>query len=108
MEGGHHGVEGVEAFIRDTREVFDKFETHFEFTDHGEQVLAVGTIYVRARGSGIETDIEVGGVFEFRDGESCAGKTWLRGQGPRSRRTVGVGGVWVRGTGESGGRVVTE
>jgi limonene-1,2-epoxide hydrolase len=42
---------------------------HFEFADLGERVLAWGHIHVRARGSGIETDIESGGIFEFRDGK---------------------------------------
>jgi hypothetical protein len=31
-------------------------------------VLASGAIHVRARGSGVETDIQTGGLFEFRDG----------------------------------------
>lgn len=31
-------------------------------------MLAFGTIHVRAKGSGVETDIQTGGLFEFRDG----------------------------------------
>ena len=31
--------------------------------------MAWGVIHVRARGSGIETDIATGGIFEFRDGK---------------------------------------
>jgi ketosteroid isomerase-like protein len=68
-EGAYRGLAGLETFIADTFEVFDKFELHYEFADLGEQVLAWGTIHVRARGSGIETDIESGGVWEFRDGK---------------------------------------
>jgi len=67
-EGAYQGLSGIEAWIADTSEVFDKFEMNFEFTDLGERVLACGTIHVRARGSGVETDIETGGLFEFRDG----------------------------------------
>ena len=67
-EGGYYGLSGIEAWIADTSEVFDKFEMNFEFTDLGERVLASGTIHVRARGSGLETDIQTGGLFEFRDG----------------------------------------
>jgi ketosteroid isomerase-like protein len=67
-EGGYYGLSGIEAFIADTSEVFDKFEMNFEFTDLGERVIAFGTIHVRARGSGVETDIQTGGLFEFRDG----------------------------------------
>ena len=68
-EGAYRGLAGLERFIADTLEVFEKFELHFEFADLGERVLAWGHIHVRARGSGIETDIEIGGVYEFRDGK---------------------------------------
>jgi limonene-1,2-epoxide hydrolase len=68
-EGAYRGLAGFESFIADTSEVFEKFELHYEFADVGERVLAWGHIHVRARGSGIETDIESGGVFEFRDGK---------------------------------------
>jgi limonene-1,2-epoxide hydrolase len=68
-EGAYRGLAGLESFIADTLEVFEKFELHFEFADLGERVLCWGHIHVRARGSGIETDIEIGGVYEFRDGK---------------------------------------
>jgi limonene-1,2-epoxide hydrolase len=68
-EGAYRGLAGLERFIADTLEVFEKFELHYEYADLGERVLAWGHIHVRARGSGIETDIEIGGVFEFRDGK---------------------------------------
>jgi hypothetical protein len=42
---------------------------HYEFTDLGEQVLAWGSIHMRARGSGLETDVQTGGIAEFRDGK---------------------------------------
>ena len=68
-EGGYHGLSGIESFVSDTFDVFDKFEVNYEFTDLGEWVLAWGTIHVRARGSGLETDIQTGGLVEFRDGK---------------------------------------
>ena len=68
-EGAYRGLAGLESYIADTLEVFEKFELHFEFADLGERVLAWGHIHVRASGSGIETDIEIGGVYEFRDGK---------------------------------------
>ena len=68
-EGAYRGLAGLQSFIADTFEVFEKFELHFEFADLGERVLAWGHIHVRARGSGIETDIQSGGIFEFRDGK---------------------------------------
>ena len=68
-EGTYRGIAGVERFNADTEEVFEKFEPQYEFLDLGERVLAWGVIHVRAKGSGIETDIATGGIFEFRDGK---------------------------------------
>lgn len=68
-EGAYHGLAGIEAFVSDTLEVFEKFEIHYEYADLGERVLAWGTIHVRGKGGGVETDIETGGIFEFRDGK---------------------------------------
>jgi SnoaL-like domain len=68
-EGGYHGLSGIDRFIEDTREVFDKFVMHYKYEDLGDSVLAWGTIHVRARGSGVETDIETGGLFEFKEGK---------------------------------------
>jgi limonene-1,2-epoxide hydrolase len=68
-EGKYRGIAGIERFNADTEEIFEKFELHYEFLDLGGRVLAWGVIHVRARGSGIETDIATGGVFEFRDGK---------------------------------------
>jgi ketosteroid isomerase-like protein len=68
-EGVYRGIAGIERFLADTEQVFDKFELRCELLDQrGEQVLAWGTIHVRARSSGIETDIAIGGVVEFREG----------------------------------------
>ena len=41
----------------------------YQFEDLGNQVLAWGTIHVRAAGSGVETDIASGGLFEFKEGK---------------------------------------
>ena len=68
-EGAYRGIAGIKRFIADTEETFDKFELRQEHLDLGERVLAWGPIHVRARQSGIETDIPTGGVLEFRDGK---------------------------------------
>jgi ketosteroid isomerase-like protein len=68
-EGVYRGVAGIERFIADTREVFEKFETHYELIDLSERILAWGRIEVRARASGIEVEVPMGSVFEFRDGK---------------------------------------
>ena len=68
-EGPYRGIDGVERFIADTDETFEKFEQHYEVLDLGERLLAWGKLHVRARGSGIETDIPTGAILEFRDGK---------------------------------------
>jgi ketosteroid isomerase-like protein len=68
-EGTYRGIAGIQTFIADTQEVFDKFELHFELRDIGEDVLAWGAVHVRAQQSGIDTEIEQGGVFTVRDGK---------------------------------------
>src|SRR3954453_5624752 len=67
-EGAYHGIAGIERFIADNESVFEKFEPEYEFLDLDERVLVWGTIRVKARQSGIDTDIPVGAVIEFRDG----------------------------------------
>jgi ketosteroid isomerase-like protein len=67
-EGVYHGHEGVERFVADTSETFETFDPHFELLDLGEQVLAWGTISVRGSGSGVEMEVPVGGIFDFRGG----------------------------------------
>jgi ketosteroid isomerase-like protein len=69
-EGAYHGLSGIEAFVTDTLAVFEKFELiNFEYVGLGDRVLAWGSIHLRAKGSGLETDIESAGLFDFRDGK---------------------------------------
>ena len=68
-EGAYRGITGIEEFRADTEQVFEKFEVHCELLDLGERVLAWGKVDVRARVSGIEVDVPMGSVFEFRDGK---------------------------------------
>jgi ketosteroid isomerase-like protein len=68
-EGAYRGIDGIAKFVADTREVFERFEVHYELLDLGERALAWGKISLRARASGIETDVSMGGIFEFRDGK---------------------------------------
>src|ERR1700736_1408003 len=68
-EGAYRGIAGGQQFRADTEQVFEKFEVHYELLDLGERILAWGKVDVRARESGIEEDVPMGGVFEFRDGK---------------------------------------
>jgi hypothetical protein len=53
-EGTYRGIAGIQKFVADTQEVFDRFEMRYDLRDLGERVLAAGTIHVRARQSGID------------------------------------------------------
>jgi ketosteroid isomerase-like protein len=68
IEGTYQGHEGYERFVADTRDTWDTFELHIELRGLGEKVLAWGTISVRGRGSGVEMDVAVGGIFTLREG----------------------------------------
>jgi hypothetical protein len=88
-EGVYRGIPGIERFMADTQEVFDKFELRCELLDQGEQVLAWGTIHVRARSSGIETDIAIGGIAEFREGRIVRWEDF--GSRDKALRAIGQG-----------------
>lgn len=68
-EGAYLGHEGFERFMADTDESFDAFEPSFEFEEADDRLVAWGTIRIRGKGSGIDTEVPVGGVFDFRDGK---------------------------------------
>jgi ketosteroid isomerase-like protein len=69
-EGAYRGHAGIDKFAADTEEMFDKFEFHeANFLEVGDRVIAWCTLRFRARGSGVETNIDTGGVFDFRDGK---------------------------------------
>jgi ketosteroid isomerase-like protein len=68
-EGGYRGLAGIEAFTEDTWQVFEKFELHHEYRELDERVLVWGHNHVRTRGSGLEMDIEIGGLMDFRNGK---------------------------------------
>jgi ketosteroid isomerase-like protein len=65
------GWEGLRRFAADNAENFELFEGRYdEVRDVGDdRVLAIGTIHVRGRGGGVETDFPVAGIATFRDGK---------------------------------------
>jgi ketosteroid isomerase-like protein len=68
-EGPFEGHEGMRRFIADTEEMFELFQISYtDIRDLGDRVLAIGTIRMRSRGSGIEADVPSAAVVEFRDG----------------------------------------
>jgi ketosteroid isomerase-like protein len=68
-EGAFVGHDGMRRFIADTEEMFEIFRISYtDVRDLGDRVLAIGSIRMRARGSGVETDVPVAVIAEYRDG----------------------------------------
>ena len=69
-EGAFTGPEGIAKFLADTAEMFEVFRVDpidlRELPDG--RVLGIGSIRVRGRGSGLETDIPTAAIAEYRDG----------------------------------------
>ena len=69
-EGAFIGREGMRRFLADTAETFDLFKASYtDVRDLGDgRVLAIGTLRMRGRSSGVESDILTAAIVEFRDG----------------------------------------
>ena len=69
VEGPFVGHEGVRKFFADNATNFEVFQGRYDdVRDLGEdRVLAIGTIHIRGRGAGVETDIPVAGIATFRE-----------------------------------------
>ena len=68
-EGPYVGHDGMRRFIADTEEMFELFRISYtDVRDLGDRVLAIGSIRMRGRESGVETDVPTAAVVEFRDG----------------------------------------
>ena len=69
-EGAFIGQEGMRMFLADTAQTFEMFKaTYTDLRDLGdERLLAIGTIRMRGRESGVETDAPSAAIVQFRDG----------------------------------------
>ena len=70
VQGTFRGHEGTREFMRDNEENFDVFEPKYGDVEElpDGRVIAIGTLHFRGRGSGVETEVPVAAVVEFRDG----------------------------------------
>jgi ketosteroid isomerase-like protein len=69
LEGGYVGHEGVIRWLADLAEHYAGGHMDLpDFRDLDDRVLALGTLRVIGRGSGIETEVPVAFVARFRDG----------------------------------------
>jgi ketosteroid isomerase-like protein len=69
-EGAFIGGEGMRRFLADTAETFDLFKANYtDVRDLGDgRLLAMGSLRMRGRSSGVESDIPTAAIVEFRDG----------------------------------------
>ena len=69
-EGAFVGHEGMRRFLADTAQTFELFKaTYPDLRDLGDgRMLAIGTIRMRGRESGVENDVLSAAIVEFRDG----------------------------------------
>jgi ketosteroid isomerase-like protein len=65
----YRGHAGVREWLAEIQHSFERFELWLdEVRDLGDEVLVIGGIDLRARGSGIDMRERMGWVLEFRDG----------------------------------------
>jgi ketosteroid isomerase-like protein len=69
VEGTFVGHDGLRKFFADTATNFEVFQARYDdVRDLGEErVLAIGTIHIRGRGAGVETDVPVAGIATYRE-----------------------------------------
>ena len=77
-EGIYRGHDGLRAYLADNRESFEFFRyTLDEVRDLGDgRVVGVGTIRIRGKGSGAETDVPSAGIATFRNGKATSWKEY--------------------------------
>jgi ketosteroid isomerase-like protein len=69
LQGGYVGHEGLRQWLADLVEHYGSGRLDFaDVRDLGDRVLALGTLRVTGRGSGIEIDVPAAIVATFRDG----------------------------------------
>jgi ketosteroid isomerase-like protein len=88
-EGPYRGHEGVRAFFADNRESFEVFSPSYDdVRDLGDgRVIALGSIRVRGKGSGVEIDVPSAVIVEIRDGRFV----FLRDYGDREAALEAAG-----------------
>ena len=85
----YRGHAGVREWLAEIQHNFERFELWLdEARDLGDEVLAIGGIDLRARGSGIDMRQRLGWVLQFRDGR--VSRMWFYGQPDDALEAVGL------------------
>jgi ketosteroid isomerase-like protein len=71
VDGEYRGHDGIRKMHADNRENFDVWRLDYpDVRDLGDgRVLAIGTLHIRGRGGGVETDVPTAGVATFANGK---------------------------------------
>jgi ketosteroid isomerase-like protein len=70
VDGEYRGHDGLRKLQADNDENFDVWRIDFtDVRDLGDRVLAIGTLHIRGRGGGVETDVPTAGIATFEDGK---------------------------------------
>jgi ketosteroid isomerase-like protein len=79
VEGGSYlGREAVEAYIEDSREIWEEFHILAEqFRDLDDRALMLGRMEGRGSGSGVKVDTPYGMVFDFRGDKISRVRSYL-------------------------------
>jgi ketosteroid isomerase-like protein len=74
--GIYHGIDGFRKTVEPTDEMWDEFAVEpKEFIDLGDAVVVASKISGKGRGSGVEVEMSLSAVIEFREGKV----SWLIG-----------------------------
>ena len=69
VQGSYVGHGDMRRFWKDTKETFEVFQCDYpDVRDLDDRVLALGTLRIRGRGSGVETEVPSTIVVKFREG----------------------------------------
>jgi ketosteroid isomerase-like protein len=75
---GYRGREGIETYFEDVRVTWEGLRVlGNEFRDLGDSVVLLGRADGRGRGSGVEVDMPLGVIYDFRDGRISRVRTYL-------------------------------
>ncbi len=74
----YRGHVGIRKLFRDLDEVLDEWHADFpQIRDLGDQIVAIGHVRTRGRGSGAETESSLASVSETKDGKAIRVRTYL-------------------------------
>jgi ketosteroid isomerase-like protein len=70
IQGAYRGHDALRGFLADTAENFDLFHPAYDHArDLGDRVLAIGTLRVRGKESGVEVEVPSALVVTYRGGK---------------------------------------